>query len=821
MPITTRAGKGSALTFDEMDANWAYLDGRVIMPHVLAGGGLIEAFKLESGLPVYPLKNGDFTGEYDMAPAIRHAQILSMQAGPSAYGVLLAGAMVIRSAVVEIPGVARIFGHGHNGSNLIWDGPNGDYAWRSGNLAQDLWRFPVSAVDTSVGGQVTVTIGTGEVSVKPVFDLAASWMGINYNTVADVPVAVDAFGQWLALFVTLGLTDESGGYANLPVQAIDVANRQITLTGTIAFTPTHLHAPGLADNGTTYDADESVAETHLYPVVDNIQVNCRDQGKVLQDIERGVKGLPDAQTRWNNIEFRDPLDPFFNFDSDSIINQQVLRSLPTPATISSVDSTVRDFQASGTTQGAVVLASDNGQSFWVGKNKVYYTSQGATTIDESYAIELEANVAGWHIPGILIIEDSANAIKFNSRNHNISLHMEFNNVGAIGWGAPSTLSANGWEGRLATFDRNGRFSDIKIEGIVRANTNNRQGFHVQCALYAEAPTGLDTGLDPTDDLLTGADVAMPYMFRDIHFDLTTTNYDSAQGAQNTLIDWIDERKPIWDNATAYVRNDYLQLVDTADAPRYKAIVDNPTVGVSPDSDPAQWRLEGGGRNAWLGGFIEEQSSDPANIFIETWNCEVIIDHERDPSFHRRLIVDRPAMTMDPEQDVVRVQPPVGGGTYDVFPGKYNRTHVWRKEGGGDLVFSPGSRNDGSIKNRKATQTLPNGSVATLTRDGAEMLVRHDGDGGVSIAAHDQTETVGDVTSLALDVSDFGKTLVIEATSPCTVSIPTIADLPADWYVILTQTGSAAVTISGVSGVGSLAQYEQVTVSRRGSVLVGH
>jgi hypothetical protein len=60
--------------------------------------------------------------------------------------------------------------------------------------------------------------------------------------------------------------------------------------------------------------------------------------------------------------------------------------------------------------------------------------------------------------------------------------------------------------------------------------------------------------------------------------------------------------------------------------------------------------------------------------------------------------------------------------------------------------------------------------------------------------HDQTETLTDA-NITLDISDYGKTLIIPASTARTVTCPA-APLPSGFYVTVFNSGAGTIPTSG-------------------------
>lgn len=264
----------------------------------------------------------------------------------------------------------------------------------------------------------------------------------------------------------------------------------------------------------------------------------------------------------------------------------------------------------------------------------------------------------------------------------------------------------------------------------------------------------------------------------------------------------------------------VQLVNTADAFRYQPKIANPTAGSSPDVNTTQWRRVGGDRNAWLGGFFEELL-DPTNVsyrFCEFNNVVIILDGERDPAYHQRTISGRPAFTADYQHDLVQASSGAASESrFDVFKGAEGKEQIWRgldAATGKPFILQPGYRNDGvNVVGRPTTVPFIAGATWTVRRTGGEFRTVHKG-GKVLPLPHDQTEELGVITALTVDLADYGHTLILGSTAACTVTMPTIANMPDGYWVRLILTGSGSVSaISGVTGINTLATNGTLTIRK--------
>ena len=806
----------------------------IIRPETLARANVISSFPTSSGVPDDFINNATqtfFDAQYDFGPAINHAFYEARKRGPRGASVMFSGAYKFGTPIF-FPPVNCVATGLHYYTQLLCDGPDPTLDMAiGGNLAACETSIPISAHSVG-GGQTVITLGVGNCRHRLVAERVADapgttpgrWWDLDYTDGEGSPVVVDPWGEWFVMVGYIGVTDGTS-YQRLKVLDFDVEARTITLQGEVTgYTPTEarvvprgsrdsaIKTGGIGSPDAKFDARDDVHPMHRFEMIGQLSLEMRRKGGVWWQYQRGVKGRPDPATRFGPMRVRNATNVFIDQDSDSHCEFQVGAS-DGDMRMSGVDSAFYGLVWAATE--ALRMNSDCGQNSYFDKLKGYYTEKGADgTVG---VIDFETNSTGHHFVGMVIGEDSTGGmINLAHRCANIHFaHMEMNNIGAFGLGAPATVGWKPWsEGYGFKLARNAAVSNISAKHIIlRSNRPSRDGQHVRALLDVEAPNKLDP------------DTGLPWFSRRIHLEAESLNiFHSEQPMLNYEAEDVDT----WDAGTIYTDGDVVSLTGTPWDVRWECAVPSSTPGVRPDSDdPKEWFYVGGMRNAWRGAFWQDPPSD-VDRTPEFADTVLVVDGARDPTYHERELVGLSAYTIDFQHNLARIDPRAGGTRIDAYvplgrqpgSGEYFRQTIRAGSAtstADPVTLEPGLRNgEAADLDRVPTAPAWPGMVATLTRPGAEMRIEHRY-GEVHVVPHDQIEEIAD-GDLQLDLSDNGKTLHSPASGTRTWTVPALSDVSADWQVTIANTGSGTISLSGPFS-GNVGPGEIRTLRRLGSAAI--
>lgn len=800
--------------------------GKMVFPHLIANRWPERALALASkgnlNANFNSYADAEIGAMFDFADAFDEAMYEAMKTVPG--GVIVLYGMYATSRALYVPPAGgHIVGFGRNASQVFFNGNQGEDFLVLGDKNVIETALPIESF-VEAGGRTTITIAAAGARHRPAPNEAPIEGDFR-------PLAFDPWGSWLGEFEKVGIRDgastatsgasetTAANYAQMEMVGFDLAARTITVEGSLSalsVTPAFVGLPSFEEDGGVLSRNATDSHPrHIHETIRDVQFHANDKGVIRFEYERGVKGRYDPETMIRSLKVIKPYDVVLSLESDAHIDNLVVsQPVGDGPSLAAVDSTFNDLLVFSSKKVGLRMEPDFGQSFFTGKSKFYYLSQEAENEAEARSIAFTSRVNGVHLSGAWIIEDTAGAaLYFGNKCANIHLsQVEMNNLGAIGLGAPGTVGwRRWWPSDCVRIGRNATVSDITVKGVCRANITNRDGFHVRSALYVEKATGVASA---------GDFGAGPHAIRDLHVDLQFVSADATMVPANLL---PDTRQPLYDAGTAYARGDVVQTVDSARAIRWEASQAVPA-GTAPPADETvlndpHWDHVGGGRNAWEAAVIIEEANDEAEL-VEFKGCVVKVNGRRDPTYHQRILSFRSAYTVDYEQDLVRgdLTGASGDMVLDVYAGPDGKEQVWRCEnrtGSHDVVVQPGGRSAalgnqvaGVYERDTSVNWTGSGDIgARLSREGAECRTVHR-EGRVHFLPHDQTEVMADA-DLALDLSDYGKTLLVPASAARTVSGPA-GTLPRGWRVTLVNTGTANIDASAV-GAGTITPGESVQV----------